>query len=262
VASYALPLPTRVICALLGVPDGDRDQIRQWSDTLFAAPVDASAVAEVLAARSALRGYLADLLAAKRRDPGDDLLSALCVRDDRLTDDELVATGVLLLVAGHETAAGLISSATLRLLACPEHLAAVRRDRALLAPAVEESLRLDGAVVLGVVRYTRQETTVAGVRIPAGQSLLLCTPAANRDPARFPDAGTLDLTRGDNAHLSFGHGPHFCLGAQLARVQMRALFGELLRRTAAVEFDGPPALLRSNFQRGVKRLPVRWSAGE
>jgi cytochrome P450 len=261
VASYALPLPTRVICALLGVPDSDRDRVRAWSEALFAAPVDEAAVAEVLAARSALRGYLAELIADKRRAPGDDLLSALCVREDRLTDDELVATGVLLLVAGHETTAGLISSATLRLLTCPDHLERVRRDRALLAPAIEESLRLDGAVVLGVVRYTKEETTVAGVQIPARQPLLLCTPAANRDPARFPDPGTFDLGRADNPHLSFGHGIHFCLGAPLARLEARIAIDTLLDRMPDLALAVPPGEVRwrSGAVRRLAALPVRFT---
>ncbi|MEJ3749938.1 cytochrome P450 [Actinomycetes bacterium KLBMP 9797] len=261
VASYALPLPTRVICALLGVPDEDRDQVRTWSDALFAAPVDAAAVAAVLAARSALRGYLAELVAAKRRAPGDDLLSALSARDDRLTDDELVATGVLLLVAGHETTAGLIAAATLRLLAHPDHLARVRRDRALLAPAIEESLRVDGAVVLGVVRYTKADVTVAGVRIPAGEAVLLCTPAANRDPARFADAGAVDLARPENPHLSFGHGIHFCLGAPLARLEARIALGALLDRLPDLALAVPPAEVRwrSGAVRRLATLPVRFT---
>lgn len=261
VASYALPLPVRVICALLGVPDRDRDQVRAWSDAVFAAPVDAAAVAGLHAARSALRGYLAELLAAKRRSPGDDLLSALSAQDDRLTDEELVATGVLLLVAGHETTAGLIAAATLRLLTYPEHLARVRRDRTLIPAAIEESLRVDGAVVLGLVRYTKEETTVAGVRIPAGQPVMLCTPAANRDPARFADPGAVDLTRAQNPHLSFGHGIHFCLGAPLARLEARIAVEALLDRLPDLALAVPPADVRwrSGVVRRLAALPVRFS---
>lgn len=260
VASYALPLPTRVICALLGVPDPDRDQVRTWSDALFAAPVDPVTAAAVLEARSALRGYLAQLLAAKRRAPGDDLLSELSTRDDRLTDGELVATGVLLLVAGHETTAGLIAAATLRLLARPDHLARVHRDRALIAPAIEESLRVDGAVVLGLARYTKRETTVAGVRIPAGEAVLLCTPAANRDPARFADPDAIDLTRPENPHLSFGHGIHFCLGAPLARLEARIAIEALLDRLPGLALTVPPdqAPWRSGAVRRLAALPVRF----
>ncbi|MEH1125275.1 cytochrome P450 family protein [Micromonospora sp. CPCC 206061] len=260
-ASYALPLPTRVICALLGVPDEDRDQVRAWSDVLFAAPVDAAAVADVLTARSALRGYLAELLAAKRRAPGDDLLSALCAHDDRLTDDELVATGVLLLVAGHETTAGLVAAATLRLLTHPGLLTRVREDRALLAPAIEESLRMDGAVVLGVVRYTKRDVTVAGVRIPAGEAVMLCTPAANRDPARFAHPDTVDLARPENPHLSFGHGIHFCLGAPLARLEARIALDALLDRLPDLALAVPPAEVRwrSSAVRRLATLPVRFT---
>ncbi|GLH96547.1 cytochrome P450 family protein [Phytohabitans aurantiacus] len=278
-ASYALPLPTRVICALLGVPDEDRDQVRAWSDALFVAPVDAAAVADVLAARSALRGYLAELLAAKRREPGDDLLSALCAKRDPLTDgavltddallthdavltdDELVATGVLLLVAGHETTAGLIAAATLRLLTHPDLLARVREDRALLAPALEESLRMDGAVVLGVVRYTKRDVTIAGVRIPAGEAVMLCTPAANRDPARFAHPDIADLARPENPHLSFGHGIHFCLGAPLARLEAGIALDALLDRLPDLALAVPPAEIRwrSSAVRRLAALPVRFT---
>lgn len=259
-AAFALPLPLRVICALLGVPDTDHALIRTWSDALFAEPVDDAAVRRVLAVRTALREYLADLVDRKQREPGDDLLSALChaATQDRLTRDELANTGVLLLVAGHETTAGLIAATVLRLLTRPEELGLIRRDPTRLTLAIEEVLRFDGAVVLGVVRYTTEEVELAGTRIPAGQPVLLCTPSANRDPARFDRPAELDLARADNPHLSFGHGIHFCLGAPLARAEAEIALGTLLRRFPDLALAVPAQQVRwrSGAVRRLAALPV------
>lgn len=262
VDALALPLPLRVICALLGVPDADHALVRTWSDALFADPVDEAAVRGVLAARATLRDYLGDLVEHRRREPGDDLLSALRTgTPDRLTPEELVTTGVLLLVAGHETTAGLIAAAALRLLTRPDAVARIRREPALLGPAIEEVLRADGAVVLGVVRYTTQEVEIAGTRIPAGQPVLLSTPAANRDPARFTRPTELDLGRADNPHVSFGHGIHFCLGAPLARLEAEIALGTLLRRLPDLALAVPVNQVRwrSGVIRRLAALPVTFT---
>ena len=177
----------------------------------------------------------------------------------RVSDAEFENMFWLFAVAGNETLRNGLPGGLIALLQHPEQLAAVRADPALLPGAVEEMLRWWTPVMV-FRRTAAADTDLAGVRIRAGDKVVVSFTSANRDEAVFADPDRFDVRRTPNPHLSFGHGPHFCLGAQLARVQMRALFAALLRRTSALEPAGPPALLRSNFQRGVKRLPVHWVA--
>jgi cytochrome P450 len=165
----------------------------------------------------------------------------------------------LFAVAGNETLRNGLPGGLIALLQHPDQLAAVRADPSLLPGAVDEMLRWWTPVMV-FRRTATRDTELSGIRIRTGDKVVVSFTSANRDESVFADPDRFDVRRSPNPHLSFGHGPHFCLGAQLARAQMQALFGELLSRTRRVELDGPPALLRSTFQRGVKRLPLRWTA--
>ena len=162
-------------------------------------------------------------------------------------------------VAGDEALRNGLPGGLIALLQHPDPLAVLRTDPSLLPGAVDEMLRWWTPVMV-FRRTATRDVELAGVRIGAGDKVVVSFTSANRDESVFAAAHRFDVRRAPNPHLSFGHGPHFCLGGQLARAQMRALFGELLRRTERLELDGPPALLRSTFQRGVKRLPIRWTA--
>jgi cytochrome P450 len=165
----------------------------------------------------------------------------------------------LFAVAGNETLRNGLPGGLIALLQHPDQLADVRADPSLLPGAVEEMLRWWTPVMV-FRRTATREADLAGVRIRPGDKVVVSFTSANRDASVFGDPDRFDVRRFPNPHQSFGHGPHFCLGAQLARAQMQALFGELLRRTRTLELDAPPALLRSSFQRGVKRLPLHWVA--
>lgn len=259
-ASFAYPLPITVICELLGIPELRRTEFRAWSTTLAAgmmADPDESATAA-----AAMVGYLRKLVAVKRADPADDLLSALvAVRegDDRLSEDELTSMGFLLLVAGYETTVNLLGNGVYALLTNPEQLAALRAEPRLLSAAVEELLRFDGPLQMATFRLTSEPVQIGGVTIPARQTVIADLLAANRDPKRFSHPEVLDLTRADNPHLAFGHGIHNCLGASLARLEGRIALGTLLTRFPRLRLAVPaqqltwrPGLLMN----GLTELPV------
>jgi len=211
-----------------------------------------------------MSGYLRALIAAKRANPADDLLSALVQTQDdgdELTEVELVGMAFLLLVAGHETTVNLIANSTLSLLHDPAQAAALRADPALLPGAVEEFLRFESPVNHATLRYTAAPTEIGGVTVPEGEFVVISLASANRDDDRFgPTAGALDVTRAATGHLAFGHGIHFCLGAPLARLEGQIAIGGLVNRfpdmRLAVDVDD----LRwrnSTLLRGLERLPVR-----
>jgi cytochrome P450 len=208
-----------------------------------------------------LYAYARLLAEEKRRSPGSDVMSILLAQVDedggQVSDEEFENMFWLFAVAGNETLRNGLPGGLIALLQHPDQLAAVRADPALLPGAVEEMLRWWTPVMV-FRRTATADVELSGVRIRAGEKVVVSFTSANRDESVFAEPDRFDVRRSPNPHLTFGHGPHFCLGAQLARVQMRALFAELLRRTGALELDGPPVLLRSNFQRGVKRLPIRW----
>jgi cytochrome P450 len=210
-----------------------------------------------------LYGYARLLAEEKRRAPGRDVMSVLLAQTDedggRVSDAEFENMFWLFAVAGNETLRNGLPGGLIALLTHPAELAALRADPDLLPGAVEEMLRWWTPVMV-FRRTATRDVDLAGAPVRAGDKVVVSFTSANRDERVFPDPDRFDVRRAPNPQLSFGHGPHFCLGAQLARVQMRALFGALLRRTGTLELDGPPALLRSNFQRGVKRLPLRWTA--
>ncbi|MBF8192019.1 cytochrome P450, partial [Nonomuraea sp. K274] len=212
-----------------------------------------------------LAAYTSDLVAAKRATPGEDVISALTTAADehgRLTETEVLSMIFLLLVAGYETTVGLIGLGAYTLLRHPDQLELLRERPELLDVALEELLRHDSPVELATWRFAVEPMEIGGERVPAWRPILVALGAANRDPERFPAAGGLDITRADNAHLSFGHGPHYCLGAMLARVVGRAALEAIVRRLPGLALAVPPERLRwrsSLTVRGPIHLPVTFT---
>jgi len=264
VENFSFPLPVQVICELLGVPPADRHLFHEWSDTVLS---DISGdPAEIEAAFAELSGYFARLLAAKRAQPADDLMTALIeARDaqDRLSESELVRLCLTLLVAGHETTANQINMFLLVLHEHPEQLHRLRGDLAMIPQAVEELMRFAqlGASGGGLPRVTTEEVELSGVRIPKGEAVIPVITVANRDPALAPDPDRVDVARPLTTHLGFGAGVHHCLGAQLARMELqealRGLLGRLPRMELAVPVAGL-AFKNGMIVRSLQSLPVRW----
>lgn len=266
VADLALPLPVTVIGELLGVPVDERHEFQHWTDRMMTRGAEPPDPAVVNEAWEHMRAYITELVRAKRADPGDDLLSALVsARDEeqRLSEDELVAMVFLLLAAGYITTVNLIGGAVAMLLAHPDQLDLLRRDPGLLPGAIEEFLRYDGPVSPGIARFAREDVEIAGVRITRGETVLIGSALADRDPERFPEPDRLDITRPDNAHLAFGHGIHYCLGAPLARLEGRIAIGTVLRRLPGLALAVPPAEIpwRPGGLRGPLTLPVTFTPG-
>ncbi|MDT0466627.1 cytochrome P450 family protein [Streptomyces gibsoniae] len=262
VAEFAAPLPITVICDLLGVPHDSRLDFRAWTDALVAP--DPSNPGAAKKAVAAMLTYFPQLIADKRRVPGDDLLTDLIdVRDDgdKLTEDELTSLAFLILVAGYENTVQLIGTAVLALLDHPVQLAALRDNPAKIDDAVEEFARYDGPALLAIRRFPTEDVEVCGVTIPAGETVMLSLASANRDPDRFPGPDRLDLARREGGHLALGHGIHYCVGAPLARLETQIAVSSLLRRFPALELDVPRDQLRwrpSMRARGLIALPVRF----
>src|SRR5689334_17500877 len=259
-ASFAFPLPITVICELLGIPTSERDDFREWSTTV----VSNTATPDVMYAHAtAMVGYFRALLAAKRREPTDDLLSALITardEEDSLSENELVSMAFLLLVAGHETTVNLIASGVLALLLNPAELARLRAEPELISGAVEELLRFVSPVNHTTFRCAAEPVEIGGVRISRGDPVLIALSGANRDPVRFGDPGRLDLGRDSAGHLAFGHGIHYCLGAPLARLEAEIAISALLSRFGSISLAVPAASLRwrpSTLIHGLESLPVR-----
>lgn len=259
VADFALPIPSLVICELLGVPYTDREDFQHRS----ARQLDLSLpIAERFGLQRQARDYMRQLVGRARRDPGEDILGML-VRDhgDELSDDELVGIAGLLLLAGHETTSNMLGLGVLALLRHPEQLTAVRDDPDAVGPAVEELLRWLSIVQNAIPRFTTTDVEIAGVRIPAGELVFASLPAGNRDPDFIQDPDILDIRRGAPGHLAFGHGVHHCLGAPLARMEMRIALPALLRRfpdlALAEPFDDV-AYRSFHFIYGLKSLAVTW----
>ena len=259
VAHFALPVPSLVICELLGVPYADREDFQQRS----ARQLDLSIpIPERLELQSQGRAYMRSLVEKARMRPGDDILGML-IREhgDDLTDDELVGIAGLLLLAGHETTSNMLGLGTLALLRHPAQLAAVRDDPGAVAPAIEELLRWLSIVHTAIPRITTTDVEISGVPIPAGQLVFASLPSGNRDGQFIDDPDTFDIRRGAPGHLAFGHGVHHCLGAPLARMEMQIAFPALLLRfptlSLAEEFDD--VQFRSfHFIYGLKSLEVTW----
>ncbi|KOX28735.1 cytochrome P450 [Saccharothrix sp. NRRL B-16348] len=260
VRAFALPVPSLVICELLGVEYADRGEFQERTGQLLRLDVP---VAEMMRLADELRAFMHGLVRSKRAKPTDDMLSGLIEADPTLTDDELIGMANLLLVAGHETTANMLALGTFALLEHPEQLAALHDDPSLIGGAVEELLRYLSIVHLGVVRTTLAEVEIAGEVVPADSTVLVSVPAGNRDPYQYPRPDVLDVTRPRGPHLAFGHGVHQCLGQQLARVEMTAGFTGLLSRLPGLRLAVPAAevpMRDDMLVYGVHALPVTWDA--
>ncbi|RCG28693.1 cytochrome P450 [Sphaerisporangium album] len=256
VTAFAKPIPAIVICELLGVPYQDRGSFQQQVDSFLSGETSDE---ELMAAYTATQHYLAELVAAKRANPTDDVLSDLTESD--LTDEELRGVALILLAAGLDTTANMLALGTFALLRNPAQLAALRADSALADQAVEELLRYL-SVAKTFMRTALEDVELGGRTIEAGTTVILSYHTANRDPERFADPHVLDLRRQDGGHLAFGHGIHQCLGQQLARVEMRVAFPALINRFPTLRLAVPAeeVALRPETADifGVKSLPVAW----
>jgi cytochrome P450 len=258
VTAFAKPIPAIVICELLGVPYEDRGFFQDNIDKFLGGEASDE---EVGIAYVAVQQYLAELVAAKRANPTDDVLSDLL--DSDLTDEELQGMALILLSAGFDTTANMLALGTFALLQNPDQLAALRADPSLTDQAVEELLRYL-TVAKQFFRVALEDVELGGHTITAGSTVVLALNTANRDPARFTDPHTLDIHRQDGGHLAFSHGIHQCLGQQLARVEMRVAFPALLNRFPTLRLAVPAeqVALRPEIADiyGVKSLPVTWDA--
>ncbi|MBI3709497.1 MAG: cytochrome P450 [Proteobacteria bacterium] len=266
IADFAYPLPATVIAAMLGAPEPDISRFKDWSDDLAA--FVGSAQATVDKYERAARGmaemdrYFRAIVAARRGEaPRDDVLGGLIAASDErgaLSEDELVATAILLLFAGHETTTNLIANGMLALLRHPDQLALLRARPELAESAVEEFLRYDGPAA-SVTRVARADFNIDDCTITRGDRLFLMLNAANRDPEQFADPERLDIARESNRHIAFGYGPHYCIGAPLARLEARIAFQRLLARLDDIALAEPAPEWSDNLVlRGVKRLRLRF----
>ena len=266
VDDFAFPLPIIVIAELLGIPAENRDRFRVWSNSFLLPPLTDELREQFLRHTDEFVAYLDVLFAKRRAEPSDDLLSALVRAEehgDRLSENELYSMAVLLIVAGHETTVSLITNAVLALLGQPDELERLQADPSLMRNAVEELLRYDSPVERTIARWVTEDTQLGGQPIARGELVIAVVGSANRDDAQFPDADVLDLCRTANRHVGFGRGPHFCLGAPLARLETEIALETLLRRLpnlrlAIAEDDlywRPIPLFRS-----LASLPVAWDA--
>jgi cytochrome P450 len=265
IADYAFHIPTIVISELLGVPVDKRERFKVWSNAFVAPALDQAAQARAAQLMQEFVGYLRELFATRRQAPQDDLISALVQAQeagDQLSEAELFSTVVLLIVAGHETTVNLIGNAVLALLRQPEARRLLAQDGSLMEAAVEEFLRYDSPVERALIRWATQDTMLGGQQIRRGDLLIGVLGAANRDPRQFAEPQQLDLQRGSQRHLAFGHGAHYCLGAPLARLEGAVALGTLLRRLPTLRLSVPESELvwqTVPIFRGLIALPVTWT---
>jgi len=268
IADFAFPLPTTVILEMLGVPPGDRERFRDWSNALIAPALDADSQSQALRLLTEFTDYLRALFAERRAHPTGDLLTGLLQAEqegDRLSESELFSTMVLLIVAGHETTVNLLGNAVLALSRHPGQKdgllrALGRGDDGAMRRAVEELLRYDGSVERAIIRWAAEDVDLHGHHIHRGDPVILILSSANRDAQAFHAAERLALEREPNGHLGFGKGPHYCLGAPLARLEADVALGTLLRRLPGLRV-APGAALRYRLLPGFKALeslPVVW----
>ena len=266
IRDFAYPLPVAVIAEMIGVPREDGERFKAWSDELAAFIGSAAATdkyARAARGMTEMRDYFRRMVVARRAEPREDIMSRLIAaeeRGDALSEDELVATCVMLLFAGHETTTNLIGNGLLALLQHPQELRALSDEPSLAASAVEELLRYDGPNQ-AMVRIATEDFDLDGRRIRHGDRLFLMLNAANRDPGQFSNPDRVDLCREPNRHLAFGHGIHFCLGAPLARLEAQIAFPALLRRLPSLALATDSLeWIDSLIFRGVTSLPVTFGA--
>ena len=261
---FAFPLPTIVILELLGVPVEDRDRFRVWGNALISPAMTPEAQAEALRMLGEFTEYLRALFAERRATPRDDMLSALLAAEEageRLSEEELFSTMVLLIVAGHETTVNLIANAVLALCRRPGLRDALAADAARMPAAVEEFLRFDGPLERTLNRWAAEDVQWGEHLIRRGEPVIVVVGSANRDELRFEQPDELDVGRSPNPHLAFGKGPHFCLGAPLARLEGEIALNALLARLPNLRLAVPESELRYRFLpsfRALEALPVRW----
>ncbi|TCO53498.1 cytochrome P450 [Actinocrispum wychmicini] len=251
VTSFALPIPSLVICELLGIPQEYRGTFQQDSATMLNLDTPPE---DINSAYLALCQTLSSVVNGKRANPPDDILGGL-IAEGQLTHEELVTIAMILLVAGHETTANMLALGTYTILQHPDQRAALLNDP---AAAVEELLRYLSIIHLGPVRSALRDVEIEGHLVRAGQCVTISVPGANRDPEKFADPDTLDVTRDAHGHVAFGHGIHQCLGQQLARIEMRIGFTALLRRFPSLRLAGGVRFRTRMTIYGVHTLPVAW----
>jgi cytochrome P450 len=264
VAAFAFPLPFTVICELLGVPEHNRESLGEGFTNMLVATSTPEEYAAAKEASDSVVAMLETLVEAKRIEPGDDLVSDLITARDgkeSLDTQELLSTIFQLIVAGHDTTASLIGNSLVALFRNPAQLAQLRTDPARIPKAIEEFLRYDAPVPHSTFRYAAAPTTLGGVTIPAGEQVIICLAAANRDPDRYACPEILDVEREEARHLAFGHGIHHCLGAPLARMEGHLALESLLRRFPELSLAVPLSDLRWEHGdglvlRGLSELPV------
>ena len=261
VDDFAYPLPIAVMCELLAIPEADVAGFREWSRDLAGVvdiPMDLSVIARGAKAGEWFIEYFHDLIPRRRAHPGDDLLSQLIAAEDegeRLSHDELLATCVQLVFAGHETTQNLISNGTRALLEHREQFDRLREDPSLARTAIEELLRFDGPAQMSA-RWTNEDVEIDGRILKPGEPILVFLGAGNRDPEQFADPDGVDITRPDNKHLGFGGGIHFCLGGPLARLEARVAIAELVRRFPDMQLLEEPSYRPTLALRGLASLRV------
>ena len=259
VSAFALPVPSMVICSLLGVPYADHEFFEEQSRRLLRGP----AAADTQDARDRLEEYLGGLIDRKQKEPGEGVLDDLVqqqLRDGALDRTELISLAVILLVAGHETTANMISLGTYTLLRHPERLAELRADRALLPAAVEELMRML-SIADGLLRLAVEDIEVAGTTVRAGDAVVFSTSVINRDQDLYPDPDTLDFHRPARHHVAFGFGIHQCLGQNLARAELEIALGSLIERLPTLRLAAPPDRIPfkpGDTIQGMLELPVTW----
>ncbi|OON82902.1 cytochrome P450 [Streptomyces tsukubensis] len=264
ITHLAFPLPVHVICAMLGVPESDRDKFKGWSDTFL--NLTRYTREETDTAYREFAAYMSGLIDEKRAAPGDDLLSLLMDGADAegrpMSDAGLVATGQALLLAGHETTAGFIAMMTAHLLSDRSRWERLVEDGSLVRQAVEEVLRFDpNGSGFGMLRYVHEDTELSGGAVTSGTTVVCSMASANRDESVWENADEMDLGRSPNPHLAFGAGPHSCLGQPLARTELQAVLSVLLRRLPTLDLAVDPAELRRReglLTAPLRELPVTW----
>jgi cytochrome P450 PksS len=261
IKDYALPLPMTIITEILGVPTRDRNKFHGWSKAVVSLTSPKATVRVIPSVWMFIR-YLKQFFKTRRRDPQDDLASALILAEeagDKLSEDELLAMVFLLLIAGHETTVNLIGNGMLALIEHADQMEMLHRNPTMIKTAVEELLRYTSPVFMSTERYAREDINIEGGTIPRGEMTLGVIGSANRDETVFENADALDITREPNKHLSFGQGIHFCVGAPLARLEAQIAINTLLRRMPNIHLAVASESLRwrpSMLLRGLEGLPV------